>query len=247
MAAGSKLKRHQTTYVPPAKAKKLKAELEEQQKKRGSRGDAVATAARRAKVSELYRQGWSQLKIAAELGVTQPMVSGDLKVLRVEWIEKSNQKFDEKKAEELARIDRLEEVSWEAWFRSCEDRVEANRKYEKVMRMVVGNIRKTGVKVPDKYSTTDDDDTPTFQMSPNKISKETKRYNRDGNPAFLERIAWCIEMRVKIMGLIRDINVTQNNFFDWNKIAEASEMNDIPDPIEARIVAIETVNTEEQQ
>lgn len=76
---------------------------------------------RRLRVTELYLQGWTQVKIAEEVGVTQGMVSKDLAAIREEWLQASIENIDEAKARELARIDNLEREYWEAWYRSCED------------------------------------------------------------------------------------------------------------------------------
>ena len=75
----------------------------------------------RRRIADLYLKGWLQADIAAELGVSQPTVSLDLKALHKTWLKSALIDFDAAKSKELAKIDRLEQEYWEAWQRSCED------------------------------------------------------------------------------------------------------------------------------
>jgi hypothetical protein len=72
-------------------------------------------------MADLYLQGWLQVDIAQELGINQSTVSRDLKALHKEWLHSALLDYDEAKAQELAKIDRLEREYWRAWERSCED------------------------------------------------------------------------------------------------------------------------------
>jgi transcriptional regulator with XRE-family HTH domain len=74
---------------------------------------------RRRQVAQLYSRGLSQVEIAERLGVSQPTVSNDLKVLRAEWLPSALTDFNQAKAQELAKIDNLEREAWTAWQRSC--------------------------------------------------------------------------------------------------------------------------------
>jgi len=69
----------------------------------------------------LYLQGWIQADIAERLKINQTTVSRDLKALQADWIKSTLRNFDEMKAEELAKVDRLEREYWRGWERSCED------------------------------------------------------------------------------------------------------------------------------
>lgn len=72
-------------------------------------------------MADLYLQGWLQVDIAAELGINQSTVSRDLKALHKVWLKAALLDFNEAKARELAKVDRLEREYWRAWQRSCED------------------------------------------------------------------------------------------------------------------------------
>lgn len=76
---------------------------------------------RRQQVAEMYLRGLYQSDIADSLGVDQATVSRDLAELRKEWLERSINHIDQKKAIELSKLDRLEVTYWEAWERSREN------------------------------------------------------------------------------------------------------------------------------
>ena len=76
------------------------------------------TLARRGKVAAFYLQSWTQARIGLELGITQQTVSNDLHAIRLIWRESLIRNFDDARAQELAKIDRVEVEYWEAWERS---------------------------------------------------------------------------------------------------------------------------------
>lgn len=78
-------------------------------------------ASRRQQVAEMYLRGQSQAEIGETLGCDQATVSRDLTELRKEWLDRSINHVDQKKAIELAKLDRLEVTYWEAWERSLKD------------------------------------------------------------------------------------------------------------------------------
>lgn len=70
------------------------------------------------KIAKQYLQGIPQARIAKELGISQPQICADLKVIRSRWRESSIRDFDVAKSEELAKIDLVETQAWEAWEES---------------------------------------------------------------------------------------------------------------------------------
>ena len=87
----------------------------------GRQRDAAQIARDRRLASDLYLQGKLQAEIAEALGVDQSTVSRDLAALHRKWLDSALVDFSEAKAQELAKIDRLEREYWRAWERSCED------------------------------------------------------------------------------------------------------------------------------
>lgn len=81
----------------------------------------MTTAQRRNLISADYLQGMNQHKLGEKYGINQSTVSRDLEWVRQQWVESAVLDFHEAKVRELARIDKLEEEGWAAWFRSQEE------------------------------------------------------------------------------------------------------------------------------
>jgi hypothetical protein len=85
-----------------------------------NKSEEFALLQRRKQVAEMYLRGQTQWEIARQVGVNQAQVSRDLKVLRREWLGSALQDYDARKAQELAKIDQVEQEAWAAWKRSQE-------------------------------------------------------------------------------------------------------------------------------
>lgn len=131
-------------------------------------------------ISDLYLQGLTQDKIAKRINadpereytLTQQTISNDIRRLQELWLKSSLRDFNEMKAQELAKVDRLEREYWRGWESSQED---------------AETIRQEGSK--------DDDG----QAGINKIVKTAK--DQAGDPRFLQGVERCIERRCKILGI----------------------------------------------
>ncbi len=73
---------------------------------------------RRKRVSEMYLAGWSQWEIGQELGVSQVTVKHDITELEIIWKEKYSGDIEVLKREQLAKIDRIEQLAMEEYIRS---------------------------------------------------------------------------------------------------------------------------------
>lgn len=139
----------------------------------------VELAYRRMQVADMYLRGLSQPEIAQKVGVNQSQVSRDLKKLREEWLDRSIQAIDRRKAEELAKIDKLEMEYWDAWERSKKD---------------------SETTTIERYGSP-----PTSgafgSVVPSKIKEVKKKEGRDGTAMFLAGVQWCIEQRCAIIGV----------------------------------------------
>jgi len=93
--------------------------------------------------------------------------------MQKQWLEATLIDFNEAKAREIAKVDRLEREYWSAWMRSCEDAETITEK---------GKGGK-GAEKPD-----------TFE-------KTKQRKGQAGDPRFLAGVQWCIERRIKLFGL----------------------------------------------
>lgn len=127
----------------------------------------------RREISRLYLKGMYQTDIAEKLGLSQPTVSRDIKLLIEEWKVERVYDINEAKARELAKVDNLELEYWDAWRRSQENA-------EKEIKKAKG-ITKDGKNVNQEVQ---------------KISE-----GQVGDPRFLTGIQWCIERRCLILGV----------------------------------------------
>jgi DNA-binding MarR family transcriptional regulator len=92
-----------------------------EEKAKKPRRSAAQLLSDRVKLSDMYLAGMGQGEIALALGVSVSTVSREIKTLHVKWVELSNINFDEAKARELAKIDRIEREAWAAWEASKQE------------------------------------------------------------------------------------------------------------------------------
>jgi len=135
----------------------------------------------RARIAEWYLKGKTQAWIATELSriyypdrapISQQQISLDMKAIIQGWKEVALKDVVELRQAELEKVNRMENEYWDAWERSC-----AN-KQTKAARKRLGKDADAGNTV---QSVTDE--------------------SRDGNPAFMAGIQWCINKRCELLGL----------------------------------------------
>lgn len=129
---------------------------------------------RRMQITELYLKGKTQGFIAELLGISQPMVSREIKKIIDLWQKSVWAGIDLLKREELARIEVMEKEAWEAWERS------------KTIP------KRTRLK---SYSARYGSDKPNSQRM------ETTEEESYGDPVFMQVIMGCWDRRCKILGL----------------------------------------------
>jgi hypothetical protein len=78
----------------------------------------VQLVSRRKDVAQLYVQGYTQMKIADRLGVSQATISGDLKLVEKQWRTEAVRDFDLCREHELQKLSLIEQEAWQAWERS---------------------------------------------------------------------------------------------------------------------------------
>lgn len=146
-------------------------------------------AARRRRVAELYLKAMPMWEIAQQLNVSAPTISRDLKALIQEWREGALFDFTDAKAKELAKLDRLEREYWDAWEKSKKEHTATTA--EKTESQVVVQ----GQPLP----------------APAKLKASTKKEDREGNPAYLAGVQWCITKRAEILGINSPISTANLN------------------------------------
>jgi hypothetical protein len=111
------------------------------------------------------------------LGVNRDTVRNDLAVVRTQWLKNAERKLDERKSEELARLDAIEAVAWRQFRKSCQARQKTRKQVTK------GRSNKAGLALPDL------------------TREETRTEESAGDPRYLERISWCVSKRCELLGL----------------------------------------------
>lgn len=156
---------------------------------------------KKVEIARLYMEARSQAAIAEQMGLSINTVAKYLREIREEWKQEYKELWETKKAEQLAKIDRVEEEAWDAWFRSCGEQITTKR-----------TVR--------EYRENVDSPRGGHVMVPIEQNREQVVRQQNGDPRFLERIQWCIEMRVKILGLIKasDHQTTVN--INWGQFIQ---------------------------
>jgi transcriptional regulator with XRE-family HTH domain len=83
----------------------------------------------RLEISRLYLRGLTQAEIAARMGVSQPQICYDLRLVRRGWQASAVKEWGERLAEETARLNMVEHENWEAWHRSKEGGRDGNPRF----------------------------------------------------------------------------------------------------------------------
>jgi hypothetical protein len=145
----------------------------------------------RVEIARLYLRGDIQQDITDEINrkyypdnpLSRQQISYDIRLMIDRWVKASNNHVDQKKAVELAKIDRLENEYWDAWERSRE-----NAEIEVTEQ--IGSRAK-----PDK------DKPGEIVITPERIKKYKRVEGQSGNPAFLAGVMSCINKRCELLGL----------------------------------------------
>lgn len=167
------------------------ARKEDSQKRR-----PAEVARDRRNIARLYLKGVFQADIGEELGISQPMVSRDLKVIQKQWRVERVDDFNERKNIELAKVDNLELENWIAWKRSQED--------AETKKMVRYSDGETHSQDEDKET-----DKKAVKRGSAKTRKEQSVKGQVGDRGFLKGIEWCIDKRWALLGMDapKDINI----------------------------------------
>lgn len=142
----------------------------------------------RVTIARLYLAGRVQTEIAAELGLDQSQISRELRTIQEEWRQRYAAEIEALKARELARIDELERVAWDAWERS---------KVAKVEREQTDRPADDGRLIPAEATV----------VTTTSV----------GDTRYLDKVQWCIEQRCKILQIVQPapaVNLVQATYVD---------------------------------
>ncbi len=186
------------------------------------RGRAKRTKIQRegdlVQIAKMYLRGASAIEIMRWLNMNRPYhlhvtsVQRDIQLIINRWRELYISDMDKAKQQELAHLAQLEGEYWEAWERSKSKEEEVHS--EKIVDTNTG-----------------EGNTAQHTWGRERIKKLTK--NRDGSPDFLTGIQWCIEQRMKILGIGTPMS-RQEISVSWRQEAERYGIN--PDALHSDLV-----------
>jgi hypothetical protein len=175
---------------------------------RGQREEDLIT------VAQLYIRGKSQRQIADMLCQGRPytlsrvQIYKDIQEIRRRWQNAYLPDFNAHKAKELAHIDELERAYWVEYEKSQQDIEEIHS--EKISDTNAGGDGKA-----------------VARWAREKVRAIKKK--RDGAPAYLTGVQWCISKRCEILGL----NAPQTVNVNWREEAAAEGYD--PDQVLAQL------------
>lgn len=155
------------------------------------------------RIAKLDRRGYSQFEIAEEVGVSQPLVSKDLKLIRTRYVEDQKKAREEYVAEKLSMYAEIRKEAWAAYDRS----------------------KKVAVKEVEEFITTNEENVDgSYTSSEVRIKRIKTREGRLPANQYLTTIIQTLEAERELLGLDAPKKVDANvGVFDWAAMAKALE------------------------
>lgn len=174
-------------------------------------------------IAKWYCEGMPKSTMGALLNVSYPIIEARLEALRAAWAS-TRDDYNQRKDEELIKLDNLEAEAWQAWHRSCEDKTVT--------------IIKMATPKRDKDST----DAPE---TPRPTEQTVRREQRDGNAIYLEMVFRCIDRRIKMLGMDAPVKIQSDVTLKAlaKQIAEAEGLDETDVLREAERIFEETIRT----
>jgi hypothetical protein len=160
----------------------------------------------RVQIADWYCHGMTQAQICRKLQedfypgespLTQQQISIELKTIIKGWQESYKFSIDQQRVIEIEKINNLEQTYYDAWIKS------------------MGEHTTTVTERNEGMSSGRDDDKRT---AVGRVKAKLAKVTRDGNPAFLAGIQWCIEARCKLMGLNAPVQLENQGAFTLNVV-----------------------------
>lgn len=164
----------------------------------GPQRDERLRAYHRAEITKRYLlHHQSQREIAEALGISQQLVSLELRTVKEELLLRAHENVVQMFVEELVRLRILETEYWAGWARSQMDLVTLTFKLPNESSRTTS----FGVARESQESDVIMKQAPPMTLPAGAKLVAHKRTRRDGNPKFLEGVHQCIAMRVRLFGL----------------------------------------------
>lgn len=150
-------------------------------------------------IADWYCRGLTQREIAAKLAtarrewgytISHQQISADLETIRERWRAMQLESFGEAQAREMAKIDHLERVYWSQFETS-------KRTLEHTLTQQDDDlvVATTTLSLPGQAVQT------TSQPVSGRRRAQIKHVQRDGDAEWLRGVQWCIDRRIKLLGL----------------------------------------------
>jgi len=164
---------------------------------------------RRVKVAELYLQNHRYFEICEKLAVSYETVKKDVEIIRNEWLEKRNDKYDAWMMREIEKIDLVEKQAWEEWHRSKLD-------------------------AETRITEAEADDEEMGKLSPKKAT--VKKQGQTADPRYMDIILKCSDQRAKLLGLYINRQIIEAKVEHSTKDAKEMTDDELKHAIMARLI-----------
>ncbi len=171
----------------------------------GPKRSPMQREADRVEIARLYRMGWSQEDIAKKFGLTQQLISLELKKVRQQYIKDAQDETLALVGMQIAQHRDIIKVAWEAWEKSWQDETSEVSETKTV-----------------QYTGEDNDCVTTSKTV-------STRKGRLPGQQYLDTIQRSIDAIAKLRGLYKEPahgGNTANFFIDWKALATGK----MPDP-----------------
>jgi len=188
--------------------------------KRTQASTSLRVLQRRTRVIGLYCQGKTQHEIARIERVSQGLISQDILAEREEWRRCRQQEIGEQHAEQMVMLDHLQATAWQAFELSQKPIRETVTQTKRRMRKLDDAVAEvqSARKALNGKGRAGTSCVPKALVVPVRLTvigekiKTVCRSRPEGDPRFLQLVGWCIEARLKMLGLLeRDVHVSQRN------------------------------------
>lgn len=132
--------------------------------------------------------------IAREVGIRIDAAQNAIAEVRREYMRYSRTNRAEQTAIILQKIDQMERTYWDGWERSMKEAVRTTTSREDSPAIPPPPKKSKLISEGDEY-----DPPPPVMLTTTKVGRRVDY--PVGNPAFLAGVQWCIDRRIKLLGL----------------------------------------------
>lgn len=192
---------------------------------------------RAARIVELHVAERMPMKdIAAREGVSIGRVSQIITEAKKGWAERRNEVLQAQQDEAMAMLDHLQGLAKRAYLLSCQPTKESAREQERRLEEIEDiedKIARAQTKINGKKNGSPG--VPRMMVVPRALrvvgekDRDSTKWREEGNPKFLDIFKWCVEVRLKMCGLLTTTELNVDN--RQGVFAELLQQLVVPPPI----------------